>query len=206
MILPSLVIERSLWHRGLRLVAGIDEVGRGALAGPIVAAAVILPSCRDTMCRHLSDVRDSKLLTAKKREELSPIIKAQAVAFSLGIVDAGIIDQIGIGRANLLAMREAIDSLKPLADFFLIDCFQIPQIPREMQLPIIRGDQKSVSIAAASIVAKVYRDNLMVELGKEYPQYFWERNKGYGTLLHREAIKKYGLSPLHRVTFTNHGL
>ncbi len=176
-------------------ICGIDEAGRGPLAGPVVAGAVILP----TDCEILY-LNDSKKLTEKRREALFLEIKEKAVAWNVGIVDAAEIDQINILQATYEAMRKAITGLEVTPDLLLNDAVEIPdvQIPQVM---IIKGDAKSVSIAAASILAKVTRDHLMIEYDQKYPDYGFARHKGYGTGVHIEAIRDYGPCPLHRKTF-----
>lgn len=176
-------------------ICGIDEAGRGPLAGPVVAGAVILP----TDCEILY-LNDSKKLTEKRREALFLEIKEKAVAWNVGIVDAAEIDQINILQATYEAMRKAITGLEVTPDLLLNDAVEIPdvQIP---QVKIIKGDAKSVSIAAASILAKVTRDHLMIEYDQKYPDYGFARHKGYGTGVHIEAIRDYGTCPLHRKTF-----
>lgn len=176
-------------------ICGIDEAGRGPLAGPVVAGAVILP----TDCEILY-LNDSKKLTEKRREALFLEIKEKAVAWNVGIVDAAEIDQINILQATYEAMRKAITGLEVTPDLLLNDAVEIPdvQIP---QVKIIKGDAKSVSIAAASILAKVTRDHLMIEYDQKYPDYGFARHKGYGTGVHIEAIRDYGPCPLHRKTF-----
>jgi ribonuclease HII len=191
-----------LWHfekeaarKGWREIAGIDEAGRGPLAGPVVSAAVILPSAFDD-----SDVTDSKKLTASKRERLYERIYAQAVTVGIGIVDPLEIDRINILQASLLAMAMAANNLIPRPDFLLIDgTFRIAsELP---QLAIIKGDALSISIAAASIVAKVTRDRLMQNYHQYYPQFDFPRHKGYPTKAHKEAIKNFGSCPIPRKSF-----
>ena len=176
-------------------ICGIDEAGRGPLAGPVVAGAVILP--KD--CRILY-INDSKKLSEKRRNELFDIIKEEAVTYGIGIIDAARIDEINILQATYEAMREAISKLAVEPGILLNDAVTIPEmvIP---QVPIIKGDAKSVSIAAASILAKVTRDRLMVEYDKVMPEYGFAGHKGYGSKEHIEAIKKYGPTPIHRKTF-----
>ena len=176
-------------------ICGIDEVGRGPLAGPVVAGAVILP--KD--CEILY-INDSKKLSAKKREELYDIIMEQAVATGIGMVSPQRIDEINILQATYEAMREAISKLSVTPDILLNDAVTIPQVDIP-QVPIIKGDAKSISIGAASIIAKVTRDRLMEEYEKIMPEYGFASNKGYGYGAHIEAIKTYGPSPIHRMTF-----
>lgn len=177
------------------LICGIDEVGRGPLAGPVVAGAVILPkNC------GLLYLNDSKKLSAKKREELYPQIMEQAVAVGLGFVSPERIDEINILQATYEAMREAIGKLGVKPDLLLNDAVTIPQVLIR-QVPIIKGDAKSASIAAASIVAKVTRDRLMAQYDELYPEYGFASNMGYGAAAHIEALKKYGAAPIHRKSF-----
>ena len=182
------------------LICGIDEVGRGPLAGPVVAGAVILPAD----CRILY-LNDSKKLSAKKREELYGEICRAAVSVGIGCVGPERIDEINILQATYEAMRQAIGKLDPQPDILLNDAVTIPGVPIR-QVPIIKGDAKSVSIAAASIVAKVTRDRMMEEYDSVYPEYGFAANKGYGAQAHIDAIKKYGPSPIHRRSFLTHFL
>jgi len=190
-----LTYERGLWEAGYDLVAGIDEVGRGPLAGPVVAAAVILPK----ECK-IEGVNDSKKLSAKKREELYDIILEKAVSYGIGIVSNERIDEINILQATYEAMREALSQLKPKADYILADAVTIPMVSTP-QRGIIKGDAKSMSIGAASIVAKVYRDRMMEAYEEVYPGYGFASNKGYGAAEHIEGLKKLGPTPIHRRTF-----
>lgn len=182
-------------YESLGTVCGIDEVGRGPLAGPVVAGAVILP--KDCGILYLND---SKQLSEKKREELYDIIMEQAVAVGLGCVGPERIDEINILQATYEAMREAIGQLKQRPDVLLNDAVTIPMVDIR-QVPIIKGDAKSVSIAAASIVAKVTRDRMMVEYDGLFPEYGFASNKGYGSAGHIEALRKYGPAPIHRKSF-----
>ena len=176
-------------------VCGIDEVGRGPLAGPVVAGAVILPlDC------NILYINDSKKLSAKKREELYPIILEEAVSVGIGMVSPQRIDEINILQATYEAMREAIDKLSIKPDILLNDAVTIPGVSIR-QVPIIKGDGKSISIAAASIVAKVTRDKLMEEYDKIMPEYSFASNKGYGTAAHIAALKEHGPTPIHRKSF-----
>ena len=187
--------EKEAITSGCRDVAGIDEAGRGPLAGPVVAAAVILPPAF-----HDPDITDSKKLSPAKRRRLYEKIYAQAVSVGIGIVDACEIDRINILQASLLAMSMAVDNLKPRPDCLLIDgTFRIRcDLP---QKPIVKGDARSISIAAASIVAKVSRDRLMEIYHHYYPQFDFPRHKGYPTKMHREAICEFGCCPIHRRSF-----
>ncbi len=176
-------------------IAGIDEVGRGPLAGPVVTCAVILPKDCDILY-----INDSKQVSEKKREELYDVIMEKAIAVGIGMVSPQRIDEINILQATYEAMREAIGKLNPQPTLMLNDAVNIPGITIP-QVPIIKGDAKSVSIGAASIVAKVTRDRLMVEYDKMMPEYDFASNKGYGSAKHIEALKKYGPSPIHRASF-----
>ena len=185
--------EKKYWDKGLK-VAGVDEVGRGPLAGPVVTAAVILSEDFD-----LIDVNDSKKLSPKRRLELFPKILDQAVAVSVGLANNDVIDQINIYEADRVAMAHAVEGLTIKPDALLVDAMNVPvDLP---QTSLIKGDSKSNSIAAASIVAKVFRDSLMNAYGEKYPQYGFDQNAGYGTKQHIEALKKYGPTPIHRMTF-----
>lgn len=185
-------IEDSL---GLQLICGVDEAGRGPLAGPVCAAAVILPE-------HLQipGLTDSKKLTDKKRRELFPQIQEQAVAYGIGLASEAEIDEINILQATFLAMRRALDQLRVRPELALIDGNR----ETDFGLPVktvVKGDSLSANIAAASILAKVTRDNLMVEMAKQYPEYGFDIHKGYGTKAHYDALRQYGPCPIHRKTF-----
>ncbi len=189
--------ENDCLAKGYKLVAGVDEVGRGPLAGPVVAACVILPKNCDII-----GINDSKKLSLKKREELFDIINKEALAVGIGVMDNNVIDDVNILQATFMAMRDAISNLSIKPDYILVDGnFTIPEINIPQQA-IIKGDSKSISIGAASIVAKVTRDRMMVEYSKEYCHYGFESNVGYGSQKHIDAIKKHGLCPLHRKSFT----
>lgn len=179
-------------------LCGIDEVGRGPLAGPVVAGAVILPKDCDILY-----LNDSKQLSEKKREELYDVIMEKAVSVGLGFSSPERIDEINILQATYEAMREAVSKLSVQPDVLLNDAVTIPGLPMK-QVPIIKGDAKSVSIAAASIVAKVTRDRMMVEYDTVFPEYGFASNKGYGAAAHIEALKKYGPCPIHRRSFITH--
>lgn len=176
-------------------ICGIDEVGRGPLAGPVVAGAVILPKDCDILY-----LNDSKQLSEKKREELYDVIMEKAVSTGLGFVSPERIDEINILQATYEAMREAIAKLSPQPDLLLNDAVTIPKVTIR-QVPIIKGDAKSISIAAASIIAKVTRDRLMVQYDSVFPEYGFASNKGYGAAAHIEALRKYGPTPIHRRSF-----
>ena len=188
--------ENSCYDSGMKYVAGIDEVGRGPLAGPVVTAAVILP--KDCL---IPGVNDSKKLSAKKREELYSVIMDKALAVSIGMESNEVIDSINILQATYSAMRKAVQGLSVSPDMLLVDALTIPCIDIP-QTPIIKGDAKSISIGAASIIAKVTRDRMMKEFSCQYPYYDFENNMGYGTARHIEGIKMYGLCKIHRRSFT----
>lgn len=188
-------IEEKLYAAGIRHIAGIDEVGRGPLAGPVVAAAVILPADFDVL-----GVDDSKKLSEKKREKLYNLITKYAVSYSIGVIDNFIIDEINILEATKLAMKRAVEGLKTTPEYILIDALTLKDIAIP-QRGIIKGDRLSVSIAAASIVAKVTRDRIMDEYHLAYPHYGFDQNKGYGTKSHYEGIDCHGLCELHRRSF-----
>ncbi|MBZ6008330.1 ribonuclease HII [Leuconostoc gelidum subsp. aenigmaticum] len=186
--------ERHYWHQGITHIAGIDEVGRGPLAGPVIAAAVILPSDFYNV-----DVIDSKQLSAKKREELYHIIIEQAVSIGVGVVDAATIDDINIYQAAKLAMTKAVKDLAPEPEVLLIDAMSL-DVPITQE-SLIKGDTLSNSIGAASIIAKVTRDRLMAEYSMIYPGYGFSKNAGYGTKEHLAGLKKRGITPIHRLSF-----
>lgn len=199
LILPQLTIEQELWRQGLSTVAGVDEVGMGPLAGPVVAAAVVFPA--HAPCESLPQgVRDSKTLTAKARERLELEIRQAASGVGIGLVDVEEIDRIKIYQAGLKAMRLALSQLPTSPDHILIDGRALPALGPP-QTTLIKGDRDVYSIAAASIVAKVYRDRLMTALHERYPQYGFARHMGYGTVAHREAIRQFGPCPAHRRSF-----
>ena len=183
-------------YAGKGFICGVDEAGRGPLAGPVVAAAVILPE--DETFIYLND---SKKVTEKRREALYEQIVSKAVSYGIGIVSHDIIDEINILQATYCAMRSAVENMYIRPDVCLVDAVTIPDLGDIEQVPIIKGDAKSVSIAAASVLAKVTRDRIMVELGAKYPQYGFEKHKGYGTKAHMEAIREFGPCPEHRRTF-----
>ena len=190
-----LMYENECINNGYNLVCGVDEAGRGPLAGPVFAASVIFP-----VNTIIEGINDSKKISEKKRERLFETIKQKALAYSIAYATEEEIDEINILNATFLAMSRAVEGLKVKPDIALIDGNKSP----ELNIPticIIKGDAKSQSIAAASILAKVSRDRLMKELSLKYPEYQFEKHKGYGTALHRELIKKYGCCPIHRKTF-----
>lgn len=187
--------EHNAINRGYQAVCGVDEAGRGPLAGPVCAAAVILPPNTT-----IDGVNDSKKLSEKKREMLFEVIKEQSVSYSIAFASVEEIEEMNILNATMLAMKRAIEGLDVKADYAMIDGNRLPnlEIPAEY---IIKGDAKSMSIACASILAKVSRDRLCYKYAEEYPQYGFDKHKGYGTKLHREAIIEYGPCPYHRISF-----
>lgn len=193
-IIDNYKYERELNEKGIKLIAGVDEVGRGPLIGPVVAAAVILPENY-----KLDGLTDSKKLSEKKREYYFEIIKRDALAIGIGIIDEKRIDEINIYEATKEAMKMAIDNLEVKPEHILIDA-----MPLDLDIPttsIIKGDLLSITISAASVIAKVTRDHMLYELDKEYPMYDLKNNKGYGTKKHIEAIKKYGITKYHRLSY-----
>jgi ribonuclease HII len=198
---PTLELESTLWAGHYRLVCGVDEVGRGPLAGPVVAAAVIFSPQIDLIGTGLVGLNDSKKLSPKKRLELLPLIRSHALGVGVGLVSVEEIDEINIRQAALLAMTKAVAQISLPVDYVLVDGRDWPpgiQAPGES---VIRGDGKSVTIAAASIVAKVHRDKIMSQLAQLYPDYGWERNRGYPTQEHRNALLSHGITPHHRTSF-----
>jgi ribonuclease HII len=199
---PTLDLEQEIAQAiGTIYIAGLDEAGRGALAGPVVAAAVILPLDQPDQLAHLTHVHDSKLLTPGRREPLYDTIITHALAYGIGSATAQEIDQDGILKANFRAMRAAVAQLNPPPAYLLVDGplpLRATTIP---QKPVVRGDSRCLTIAAASILAKVTRDRLMVELDQQYPLYGFARHKGYATRQHLTAIQQHGPCPLHRFTF-----
>lgn len=188
--------ENELYQKGINYIGGVDEVGRGPLIGSVVASCVVLPKGF-----HLEGLTDSKKLSEKKRDEFYEVIKREALAIGLGIVDEKVIDEINIYEATKKAMTMAINQVKEQLnlEYVLIDA-----MPLTLDIPttsIIKGDEKSISIAAASVIAKVTRDKMMYELDKKYPMYDLKNNKGYGTKKHLEAIEKYGITEYHRLSF-----
>ena len=193
-IIDNYKYEKELWRKGIKLIAGVDEVGRGPLIGPVVAAAVILP---DNF--KLDGLTDSKKLSEKKREEYYEIIKKEAIAIGVGVISEKRIDEINIYEATKEAMKEAINNLKPKPEHILIDAMKLDLDIETTS--IINGDLLSISISAASVIAKVERDHMLYDIDKEYPMYDLKNNKGYGTKKHLEAIKEYGITKYHRLSF-----
>ena len=188
-------IEDSFYDQGIQVICGVDEAGRGPLAGPVCAAAVILPAHLE-----LPGLTDSKKLSDKKRRELYPLIKEQAIAYGIGFASEKEIDEINILQATFLAMQRAIDQLEGKAELALIDGNR----EKDFGLPVktvVKGDSLSANIAAASVLAKVTRDDILVEMAEKYPQYGFEIHKGYGTKAHYAALTEHGPSPVHRMTF-----
>lgn len=193
---PSLQYEERLWSSGFRLLAGVDEAGRGCLAGPVVAAAVIFPPHV-----RVDGVRDSKTLSPGKRSELAAEVRKVALSIGIGICTPAEIDELNVLHASMEAMRRAVESLTPAPDYVLIDgnrCFKDAPCPAE---PIVKGDRYCHAIAAASIIAKTTRDGIMHALHYDYPVYHWQSNVGYPTRAHYEALAEYGQSPHHRQSF-----
>ncbi len=187
--------EQNALSKGYKAICGVDEAGRGPLAGPVCAAAVILPANT-----FIDGVNDSKKLSEKKREALFDVIKETAVSYCIAYASVEEIESINILNATMLAMKRAVEGLDVKADYAMIDGNKMPQLDIDGET-IIKGDAKSMSIACASILAKVSRDRLLYEYAKEYPQYQFDKHKGYGTAAHREAILKYGPCPYHRMSF-----
>ena len=196
---PHYKEESALLAAGYSLVAGLDEVGRGPIAGPVVAGAVILP--HPPRRSWMRDVRDSKALTRLQREELAPVIESEALGAKVGISTVEEIDRVGIVRATHKAMKRALDSLSLTPQHLLLDAFPLPEVDLP-QTPIVKGDAHCLSIAAASIVAKVARDRMMDEADELYPGYSFSSNKGYATAEHLRAIEERGPCPIHRLTFS----
>ena len=195
LVMNLMEYETKATNQGFRNISGVDEAGRGPLAGPVVAAAVIFSPNIDIV-----DLDDSKKLSPKKREELFPEIQERAIAYGVAVIGHKIIDEINILQAARLAMKQAVDQLNPIPDLLLIDGNQKIESSID-QWAIVKGDSKSLSIAAASVLAKVTRDRIMDDYHKLYPQYAFNRHKGYGTKLHRTLIQEYGPCPIHRSKF-----
>lgn len=193
---PTLQRERALWAEGIEVVAGLDEVGRGPLAGPVVAAAVVFAPGQ----RAIRGLRDSKQLSPRQRERLAGLIRGRALAFGLGAASVREINRVNIRRATALAMRRALARLPCQPQHILIDGTALPELNRPHE-PLVNGDARCSSIAAASVLAKCARDRLMTLLAQRYPEFRWEHNKGYATADHLQALSDVGPTPHHRATF-----
>lgn len=200
---PTLQYEMEAWRKGHLVVAGLDEAGRGALAGPLCAAAVVLPVDRTDLEEKLFGVRDSKQMSYLGREQWSRKIMEVASDFAIAWVEAEEIDQLGMSRAGKLVFEQAIAGLKSQPGYLLLDYFKLPQVSTP-QTCLVKGDQRSLSIACASVLAKQARDQKMIALAADHPLYDFKKNKGYGTAEHLQAIDTYGLCPIHRRSFTEH--
>jgi len=196
---PDLNHERALWANGALWIAGIDEAGRGALAGPVAAAAVVLPQIARFNLK-LAGVRDSKQMTPAQRESWAIVIQENAVTYGVGLASAAEIDTLGIIPATRLAATRSIGSLSVIPDQLLIDYLHLPEVNLP-QTALIKGDARSLSIAAASVLAKTARDAILMEMDTQYPGYGFSAHKGYGTQFHRDAIQRLGPSPVHRMSF-----
>lgn len=195
-ITPTLDREKEFWKQG-KLVVGIDEAGRGAWAGPVVVAAVILPKRH----KQVDGIMDSKLMTPAKRAELYEVITDMALDFGVGIIGHEVVDKVGVLEATKLGAKEAFEMMKTRGDYLLADALDLRQHIECEQEAVIKGDQKIYSISCASIIAKVTRDNLMSNLGGEYSKYLFYKHKGYGTKLHQEMLAKHGVSDIHRRSY-----
>ena len=197
MIPPDLNFEEKLWQQGVKHIVGIDEVGRGSWAGPLVSAGVILSKDFEIP----KGFAESKQISPTKRAQFAKFITQKALAIKIVEVSHARIDKIGIGKATQASFRSVIRNIKITPDYFLVDAFYVNYFPKNKQLAIKKGDEKSASIAAASIIAKIYRDKLMSQLSKKFPNYGFEKHKGYGTKVHQQMIKAYGFAPIHRTSF-----
>lgn len=193
------MIERRLLNSGMKLIAGVDEAGRGACAGPLVVAALILKNPNDPSLRH---VKDSKLLSPFQRENLYQVILDQVSAHAIIEIPAEEIDTTGLHKSNIEGMRRAVNALGLIPDYVLTDGYEVPGLSYP-NLAVWKGDQVALTISAASIIAKVYRDRLMVELDQKYPGYGLAKHKGYVTKIHSDAMKKLGITPIHRKSYAN---
>lgn len=197
---PDLTFEKELWQQSLTLVAGIDEAGRGALCGPVAVGVVILPTKGNDLATQLAEVRDSKQMSPKLRSSNAPLIKSLAFSWAVGLAAAEEIDTLGIAQATRLAAVRGINALALPPQHVLIDYIRLPEVSLP-QTSLVKGDQRSLSIACASVLAKTTRDGLMVAYDQEYPGYGLGQHKGYGTVRHRKAIKHLGPCPIHRRSF-----
>jgi ribonuclease HII len=193
------MIESQLLQSGIKNIAGVDEAGRGPCAGPLIIAAVIL---NDPLAKSLGGVKDSKQLSADQRDELFELIKANSLAYSIIEISVEEIDSLGLHKCNIEGMRRAVQALDTKADYVLTDGYSIPGLSTP-NLAVWKGDQVAITISAASILAKVYRDRIMIELDKKYPMYGLANHKGYITASHTAAIKEFGVLPIHRKSFAN---
>jgi len=200
---PTLAFEKQIAENGCTLTAGLDEAGRGALAGPLCAAAVILPVEKEGLAEALLGVRDSKQMSAIERELGAEEIRNIALDWAVAWVEAAEIDALGMGKAGRLVFERAIEGLKIRPGYLLLDYFKLPAV-KLPQTALVKGDQRSLSIACASVLAKTARDAVMLSLGEDDDRYEFGQNKGYGTQEHVRAIEKYGLSPHHRRSFCEH--
>jgi ribonuclease HII len=197
MIDPTLERERALWAKGFEVVAGVDEVGRGPIAGPVIAGAVVFAPGQEP----IDGLRDSKLLTAKERERLADEVRRVALAWALGGASVREIDRINIRRATALAMRRALDHLRRSPDYVLLDGHPLPELNCEHE-SVIDGDALCQTVSAAAVLAKCARDRLMARLAPRYPDFGWDHNKGYATLDHLSALTRTGPTPHHRISFS----
>ncbi len=196
-VLPTLEFEKKYWSKECNYICGIDEVGRGSWAGPLVVAGVILP--KNFIIPE--GLADSKLVKPSLRVKLSEIIRKLAIGFEIAQVESIVIDKVGLAKATQIAFRKTARKIQPKPDFCLIDAFFISHYSKKNQMAVKFGDKICASISAASIIAKVYRDNLMETLDKDFPEYGFASHKGYGTKFHQEAIKKFGFSKIHRTSY-----
>ncbi len=198
--MPDFGIESRLWQKGYARIAGVDEVGRGPLAGPVVVAAVVLPAA----WRGPEDLDDSKRMTPEAREAAFSLLRETALSWRMAVIQPEEIDRINILQATLAGMRLAVARIEPPPDFVLVDGNRAPELPVPCET-VVKGDQLSLSIAAASVMAKVVRDRMMEVYGRRYPGWGFERHKGYGTAMHRERLRRLGPSPIHRASFKLRG-
>lgn len=198
---PDISFERRLWEQGIHLIAGVDEAGRGALAGPVAVGAVVLPGEVEGIESELAGVRDSKVMTPKDRQTWAEVIKTVALAWGVGMASSREIDNSGIVPGTYLAAARALSKLQVTVEHLLVDYITLPGVAVP-QTPLVKGDARSLSIASAAILAKTTRDALLVELDGQYPGYAFASNKGYGTATHRKAIQRLGPCAQHRCTFS----
>ena len=206
MIVDRLKFENALWVNGVHAIAGVDEVGRGCIAGPLVTAAVVLNkqhilAATDLLLTNYLNIRDSKLLSPKKRSYLAEFIKQNAISYSIEVIEVDVLDEIGISQATQVGFFNSIKNLTIQPQHILTDAFQIKGIKKELQTNIQKGDNLSITIAASSIIAKVYRDALMVNIHGKHQKYGFDKHKGYGTKAHLEAVAQFGPCSVHRTSF-----